>query len=73
MNKPFEASEKPIRFRFNAKKSAQAARKILMLSGGQRNYLELVKLLYLVDREALIRLENQIPAIVFSRSPTDPF
>lgn len=55
-------SDQPItiRFRFNARKSAQAAYKLLMLSGGVRNYMELVKLLYLSDRKALVRLESQI-------------
>jgi uncharacterized phage-associated protein len=53
-------NERPIRFRFNAKKAAQAANKLLQLSGGQRNYMELVKLLYLADRKAIVRLQRQI-------------
>ena len=53
-------NDQPIRFRFNAKKAAQAASKLLRLSGGQRNYMELVKLLYLADREALVRLHCQV-------------
>ena len=53
-------SAQPISFRFNAKKAAQSAYKLLVLSGGKRNYMELVKLLYLSDREALLRLERQI-------------
>lgn len=53
-------SANPICFRFNAKKAAQAAYKLLTLSGGKRNYMELVKLLYLSDREALLRLDSQI-------------
>jgi hypothetical protein len=51
---------RPIRFRFNAKKAAQAANKVLRLSGGQRNYAELVKLLYLADRKALVQLQRPI-------------
>ena len=50
----------PIQFRFNAKKAAEAANSILVRSGGKRNYMELVKLLCLADREALIRFENPI-------------
>jgi hypothetical protein len=46
-----------IQFRFDVKKAAQAAGIILKLSGGHRNYMELIKLLVLTDREALIRLE----------------
>jgi uncharacterized phage-associated protein len=53
-------NEQPIRFRFNAKKAAQAANKLLQLSGGRRNYMELVKLLYLADRKALLRLDCPI-------------
>lgn len=53
-------SDQPISFRFNAKKAAQAAYKLLTLSGGERNYMELIKLLYLSDREALLKLESQI-------------
>jgi uncharacterized phage-associated protein len=49
-----------IRFKFNAKKAAQAANWLLRHSGGRRNYMELVKLLYLADRRALIDLDSQI-------------
>ena len=49
-----------IRFKFNAKKAAQAANWLLRRSGGRRNYMELVKLLYLADRQALIDLDSQI-------------
>ncbi|HUD49724.1 MAG TPA: Panacea domain-containing protein [Candidatus Baltobacteraceae bacterium] len=50
----------PIRVGFNAKKAAQAANKLLTLSNGERNYMELVKLLYLADREAWLRFECPI-------------
>jgi hypothetical protein len=46
-----------IRFRFDVKKAAQAAGILLKLSGGRRNYMELIKLLVLTDREALLKLE----------------
>lgn len=52
--------DQPIRYRFDAKKAAQAANKILRLSGGTRNYMEVIKLLCLSDREALLRLECPI-------------
>src|SRR6266550_2674945 len=52
--------DRAIKFRFNANKAAQAANKLLRWSGGERNYMELVKLLYLADRESLLRLESPI-------------
>lgn len=53
-------NERPIRFRFSAKKAAQAANQLLRFSGGQRNYMELVKLLYLADRKEIVLLQHQI-------------
>ena len=41
--------------RFDEAKATQAAAFILKLRGGQMHYLKLIKLLYLADREALIR------------------
>jgi uncharacterized phage-associated protein len=58
-------SAHPIEFRFDAKKAAQAANKLLRLSDGQRNYMELVKLLYLADREALLRFDLPITGDFF--------
>jgi hypothetical protein len=49
-----------IQFRFDVKKAAQAAGMILKLSGGRRNYMELIKLLVLTDRAALLQLECPI-------------
>lgn len=40
---------------FNEAKATQAAARFLGLRGGRMSYLKLVKLLYLADREALIR------------------
>ena len=54
------ASNQSICFRFNARKAAQAANKLLLLSGGSRNYMELIKLLFLADRAALLKLERPI-------------
>ena len=43
------------RVRFNEKKATQAAAHLLRLRGGRMSYLKLIKLLYLADREALLR------------------
>lgn len=44
-----------MRFIFNEKKAAQAAAYLLKLNGGQMKYLKLIKLLYLADRECLLK------------------
>jgi uncharacterized phage-associated protein len=44
-----------MRLRFNEAKATQAASRLLQLRGGRMSYVKLIKLLYLVDREALIR------------------
>ena len=44
-----------MRLRFNEAKATQAAGRLLQLRGGRMHYLKLIKLLYLVDREALLR------------------
>lgn len=43
-----------IRFSFNERKSAQAAAHLIARKGGRINYMLLVKLLYLADRESLL-------------------
>ena len=40
---------------FNEAKATQAAARLLKLRGGKMSYIKLIKLLYLADREALIR------------------
>ncbi|MBX9600453.1 MAG: SocA family protein [Bryobacteraceae bacterium] len=40
---------------FNERRATEAAAKFLELCGGQMNWLKLIKLLYLLDREALLR------------------
>jgi uncharacterized phage-associated protein len=40
---------------FNEKKTTQAAARFLTLASKHMNYMKLIKLLYLMDREALIR------------------
>src|SRR5215471_19347986 len=44
-----------MRLRFNEAKATQAASRLLQLRGGRMSYMKLIKLLYLVDREALLR------------------
>lgn len=41
--------------RFNERRATEAAAKFLKLRGGKMSYLKLIKLLYLLDREALLR------------------
>jgi uncharacterized phage-associated protein len=41
--------------RFNEKKATQVAAQLLRLRGGRMSYLKLIKLMYLADREALLR------------------
>lgn len=45
---------KQIRPRFREDKTTQAAAILLKLNGGQMNYMKLIKLLYIVDRQALL-------------------
>lgn len=45
---------------FNEKKATQAASLLLKLRGGKMSYMKLIKLLYLADREALIRYGRPI-------------
>ena len=44
-----------MRLPFNEAKAAQAAARLLKKRGGKMAYMKLIKLLYLVDREALRR------------------
>jgi uncharacterized phage-associated protein len=44
-----------MRLRFNERKATQAAACLLQLRGGKMSYMKLIKLLYLADREALLR------------------
>mgnify|MGYP005835943597 CR=1 FL=1 len=41
--------------RFNERRATEAAAKLLKLRGGRMSYLKLIKLLHLLDREALLR------------------
>lgn len=48
-----------MRFRFNDQKTTQAAAHLLKLHGGTMDYIKLIKLLYLTDRQML--LDHGIP------------
>ena len=41
--------------RFNERRATEAAARFLKLRGGRMSYLKLIKLLYMLDREALLR------------------
>ena len=45
---------------FDEAKATQAAAYFLKLRGGQMHYIKLIKLLYLTDREALLRWGNSV-------------
>ncbi|MEI7733311.1 MAG: Panacea domain-containing protein [Verrucomicrobiota bacterium] len=45
---------------FNERKATQAAARLLKLRGSSMSYLKLIKLLYLADREALLRWGRSI-------------
>lgn len=49
------AIKEEMRLRFNEAKATQAASRLLRLRGGRMSYLKLIKLLYIVDREAILR------------------
>lgn len=45
---------------FNESKTAQAAALLLRLRGGRMSYMKLIKMLYLADREALLKLGRPV-------------
>jgi len=46
---------KAIKFKFDERKAAHAAGRLISQGGGEMNSMALLKLLYLIDREALLR------------------
>ena len=44
-----------MRLKYREDKATQAAAKLLLLEGGEMNYMKLLKLLYLADRRALVQ------------------
>lgn len=63
---------KPIRFKFNERKAVQAAARLIAQSGGEMNYLALMKLLYLADREALLKFGRTITGDKVTAMPHGP-
>ena len=61
-----------IRFKFDEKKTAQAAALLIQKSGGTLNYTKLIKMLYLADREALKLWERPISGDSYFSLPHGP-
>jgi uncharacterized phage-associated protein len=57
---------------FNEKKTTQAASKLLTLANKQMNYMKLIKLLYLMDRKALIHWGRPITGDQYFSMPRGP-
>jgi uncharacterized phage-associated protein len=54
-----------MRIRFNERKATQTAAQFLRLGNGRMNYMKLIKLLYIADREALLRWGRPITTDVY--------
>lgn len=54
-----------MRLRFNELKATQAAARLLVARGGRMSYMKLLKLLYIADREALLRWGRPITGDAF--------
>ncbi len=61
-----------MRTRFREEKSAQAAARLLKLRGGTMSHLKLIKLLYLVDREAFVRWGRPVTHDSYVSMPHGP-
>lgn len=61
-----------MRFCFNELKSAQAASLLISLHGGKINYMVLIKLLYLADRQTLLEHGFTITGDSFVSMPRGP-
>jgi uncharacterized phage-associated protein len=55
-----EVNTEPIRFNFDERKAAAAAAYLLSLEGKRMNYMRLLKLLYLAERQSLATLKRPI-------------
>jgi uncharacterized phage-associated protein len=62
----------PIRFESNEEKATAAAAVLLKLAGGKMNYLKLIKLLYLAERESLRRFARPIIGDDYFSMPKGP-
>lgn len=61
-----------IKFIFDETKATQAASYVLSLNGGRMNYMKLIKLLYLSDREAIMKWRNTITTDTYVSMPQGP-
>lgn len=61
-----------IKFQFDEKKAVQSAVLLLNKNGGSMNYMKLIKLLYLADREALGRFQRPISGDAYYSLPHGP-
>lgn len=61
-----------MRARYREDKATQAAAKLLKLRGGTMSHLKLIKLLYLVERETLIRLGQPLAYDSYASLPHGP-
>jgi uncharacterized phage-associated protein len=61
-----------MRTRYREKKATEAAARLLKLRGGAMSHMKLIKLLYLVDREALIRWGRPVTYDTFVSMPHGP-
>jgi len=59
-------------FNFNERRSTQAAAFLIRRNGNKLNYMKLIKLLYLVDREALIKWQQPITGDKYYALPLGP-
>lgn len=62
----------PIHFVFDPTRTAQAAAHLIKLSGGEINYMKLIKLLYLADRESFITTGRPITGAAMVSMPYGP-
>lgn len=58
--------------RFNGEKAAQVAGVLLARAGGSMPYLKLIKLLYFIDREAILRWARSVTTDRFAAMPHGP-
>ena len=60
------------RLRFNEEKAAQVAAKVLGLGGGRMAYLKLIKLLYFIERAAILQWGRPVTTDRFVSMPHGP-
>lgn len=64
--------EGTLKFNFNERRSTQAAAFLIRRNGNKLNYMKLIKLLYLVDRTALIKWQQPITGDTYYSLPYGP-